>query len=193
LASSKSRVVLGISGKPGVGKSSLSRFIVETFGQNRVCVVPMDGFHLSNRVLEDMGIRDCKGAPETFDASGFVSLLSRIRAQDKDPVYFPIFNRAIEESIAAQGVLHQDVQLVLVEGNYLNLESEPWNQIIDLLDDSWFLTLPEEIRIERLVTRHEAFGKSRAEAIAWANGSDQRNAELIERSRHTSRISVEVD
>ena len=166
---------------------------METFGQNRVCVVPMDGFHLSNRVLEDMGIRDCKGAPETFDASGFVSLLSRIRAQDKDPVYFPIFNRAIEESIAAQGVLHQDVQLVLVEGNYLNLESEPWNQIIEFLDDSWFLTLPQEIRIERLVTRHEAFGKSRAEAIAWANGSDQRNAELIERSRHTSRISVEVD
>ena len=153
----------------------------------------MDGFHLSNRVLEEMGLRDRKGAPETFDSTGFVSLLSRIRNQRKDPIYFPIFDRAIEESVAAQGVLYQDVQLVLVEGNYLNLENEPWNQIIELLDDSWFLTLPEEIRMERLVARHEAFGKSRADAIAWANGSDQRNAELIERSSRTSRISVEVE
>jgi pantothenate kinase len=179
-ANNTSRIIIGIVGKPGGGKSTLSKYLLKGMDPSLVSVVPMDGFHLSNKVLKDLGRLDRKGAQDTFDVKGFRTLIERIKLENLDPIYYPIFDRSIEESIAAQGVVYPSTRVVIVEGNYLMHDKDGWQEISPLLDQSWYAYLDEDIRISRLISRHIAFGKDPESAKAWAKGSDQINAELIE-------------
>lgn len=179
-AASPTRTLIGIIGKPGGGKSTLSKYLLKGMDPTLVSVVPMDGFHLSNKVLKELGRSDRKGAPDTFDVKGFTTLIERIKLDSVDPIYYPIFDRSIEESIAAQGVVYPSTRVVIVEGNYLMHDRDGWQEISPLLDQSWYAFLDEDIRISRLISRHIAFGKDPESAKAWAKGSDQANAELIE-------------
>jgi pantothenate kinase len=174
------RTIIGIIGKPGGGKSTLSKYLLKGMDPTLVSVVPMDGFHLSNKVLKELGLSDRKGAQDTFDVKGFTTLIERIKMDSADPIYYPIFDRSIEESIAAQGVVYPSTRVVIVEGNYLMHDRDGWQEISPLLDQSWYAFLDEDIRISRLISRHIAFGKDPESAKAWAKGSDQVNAELIE-------------
>ena len=179
-ASASTRTIIGIIGKPGGGKSTLSKYLLKGMDPTLVSVVPMDGFHLSNKVLKELGRSDRKGAQDTFDVKGFTTLIERIKLDSADPIYYPIFDRSIEESIAAQGVVYASTRVVIVEGNYLMHDKDGWQEISPLLDQSWYAFLEEDIRISRLISRHIAFGKDPESAKAWAKGSDQVNAELIE-------------
>jgi hypothetical protein len=179
-ASASKRTIIGIIGKPGGGKSTLSKYLLKGMDPKLVSVVPMDGFHLSNKVLKELGRSDRKGAQDTFDVQGFTTLIERIKMDSADPIYYPIFDRSIEESIAAQGVVYPSTRVVIVEGNYLMHDKDGWQEISPLLDQSWYAFLDEDIRISRLISRHIAFGKDPESAKAWAKGSDQVNAELIE-------------
>ena len=179
-ASASTRTIIGVVGKPGGGKSTLSKYLLKEMDPTLVSVVPMDGFHLSNKVLKELGRSDRKGAQDTFDVKGFTSLVSRIKSDGADPIYYPVFDRSIEESIAAQGVVYPSTRVVIVEGNYLMHDKDGWQEISPLLDQSWYAFLDEDIRISRLISRHIAFGKDPESAKAWAKGSDQVNAELIE-------------
>ncbi len=174
------RTIIGIVGKPGGGKSTLSKYLLKDMDPMLVSVVPMDGFHLSNKVLKELGRSDRKGAQDTFDVKGFTALIQRIKMDGAEPIYYPIFDRSIEESIAAQGVVYPSTRVVIVEGNYLMHDEDGWQEIAPLLDQSWYAFLDEDIRISRLISRHIAFGKDPESAKAWAKGSDQVNAELIE-------------
>jgi pantothenate kinase len=178
--SASTRKIIGIIGKPGGGKSTLSKFLLKGMDPTLVSVVPMDGFHLSNKVLKELGRSDRKGAHDTFDVKGFAALVARIKQDSSDPIYYPIFDRSIEESIAAQGVVYPSTRVVIVEGNYLMHDKDGWQEISPLLDQSWYAYLGEDLRISRLISRHIAFGKDPESAKAWAKGSDQVNAELIE-------------
>jgi pantothenate kinase len=151
------RRLIGIVGKPGSGKSTLAHALVNAIGDSAE-LLPMDGFHLSNAVLEELGIADRKGAPHTFDTHGYVTLLNRIRNERNHPIYYPVFDRSIEESIAAQGVVKPTTQLVVTEGNYLLLDSDGWERVGPLLDETWFVDVNDELRLERLIARHIHFG-----------------------------------
>ena len=179
-AAASTRMIIGIVGKPGGGKSTLSRFLLKGMDPSLVSVVPMDGFHLSNKVLKELGKSDRKGAQDTFDVKGFTTLIARIKSDGTDPIYYPVFDRSIEESIAAQGVVYPSTRVVIVEGNYLMHDRDGWQEVALLLDLSWYAFLDEDLRISRLISRHIAFGKDPESAKAWAKGSDQVNAELIE-------------
>ena len=109
------RTLFGIIGEPGAGKSTLVEQIKEKFPGDSVAVLPMDGFHLSNKVLIERGIRNIKGAPQTFDALGFVALLERVKANLEEDIFIPVFHREIEESIANEAVITSEVRVVIVE------------------------------------------------------------------------------
>ena len=179
-AAESQRTIIGIIGKPGGGKSTLSKYLLKGTDPTLVSVVPMDGFHLSNKVLKELGRSDRKGAQDTFDVKGFTTLIERIKLDSADPIYYPIFDRSIEESIASQGVVYPSTRVVIVEGNYLMHDKDGWQEISPLLDQSWYAFLDEDLRISRLISRHIAYGKDPESAKAWAKGSDQVNAELIE-------------
>ena len=193
LQKSSERVLIGIIGKPGAGKSTLSKFLMSKLSKELVTVVPMDGYHLSNKVLKDLKRSDRKGSPDTFDVPGFVSLVKRIRSEQTQSIYYPIFDRAIEESIAAQGVVTSATKVVIIEGNYLLHDEGGWEVINDLLDESWMVDVDDDKRISRLISRHIAFGKDPEAAKAWAKGTDEANAQLIERGRSRADFVVAID
>ena len=183
LAVAGERRLLGITGAPGAGKSTVAAHLVAALGLGRAVLVPMDGFHLAQAELERLGIAARKGAVDTFDAGGFVALLRRLRRADEAVVYAPAFRREIEEPIAGAIPVRSDVPLVVAEGNYLLVGEGGFAQVRALLDEVWYLELDEASRLERLIARHVAYGRSPAAAEAWARGTDQRNAELIAASR----------
>ena len=190
---STDRFLIGIVGKPGAGKSTLSAYLLEELHSSEVTVVPMDGYHLSNAVLQELGRADRKGAPDTFDVAGFASLLQRIRNEESVDIYYPVFDRSIEESIAAQGVVTKETKVVIVEGNYLLHDSGGWEAISELLDELWFIDVDDAKRLERLIARHIAYGKSPADAQSWSRGSDEVNARTIATGRSRAHAVIALD
>jgi pantothenate kinase len=186
------RRILGLTGAPGSGKSTLASILTAALVPDAV-LIPMDGFHLANDQLVRLGSRDRKGAADTFDAAGYVALLRRLRDPAELLVYAPEFRREIEEPIACAIPAARDVPLVVTEGNYLLVDADPWSGVRPLLDEAWFLEPEEEVRIERLVARHVAFGKPPADARAWSLGTDQRNAELVQGTRDRADLIVRLD
>jgi len=196
------RRMLGIAGAPGAGKSTAAAAIVRGLGAPAV-LVPMDGFHFAEAELRRLGRHARKGAIDTFDAHGFVALLRRLRDQPGPgvgpdpgpvpaPVYAPEFRRDLEEPIAGAIPVPPDVPLVVTEGNYLLAAEPPWDEVRGLLDETWFLELDEDVRLDRLTARHVAYGRSPADAAARARGTDQRNAELIATTRDRADLVVRL-
>lgn len=181
LIDSSKRRILGLVGAPGSGKSTLSEALLAALG-DQAQVVPMDGFHLSNRQLDALGRAQRKGAPDTFDAFGYRDLLHRLRAsyRNRETVYAPGFYREIEEPIAASIAVAPGTPLIITEGNYLLLEEEPWPRVRAMLDEVWFLDVDRELREERLVARHMQFGRTERQARKWVRTTDAPNAERIE-------------
>jgi pantothenate kinase len=183
------RSFLGITGPPGAGKSTLAQRLADALVPDAVCV-PLDGFHLAQSELERAGKANRKGAPDTFDPLGYISLLRRLRGPDEGTVYAPVFHREIEDSIANELAIHSSSRLIITEGNYLLVRSEPWVQVARLLDEVWYLELDEEIRVQRLIARHQSYGRDLDMAKARALGSDQRNAALIREYRELATLRV---
>jgi pantothenate kinase len=186
-----SRVVLGITGPPGAGKSTVTELLLAELGAEAV-LVPMDGFHFSNRVLREKDALDRKGAPDTFDTAGYVALLDRIRNSLDDVVYAPSFRREIEEPIANDVAVPSDVAIVLTEGNYLLTEVNGWGRVRELLDEVWFVEVDSALRIQRLTARHAAFGKDPEAAKSWATGPDEANARLVNHTRERADLVIEL-
>ncbi|GHH94172.1 nucleoside/nucleotide kinase family protein [Streptomyces capillispiralis] len=187
------RALLGIAGSPGAGKSTLAAHLVRELngtGAPWAAHVPMDGFHLADAELDRLGRRDRKGAPDTFDAAGYAALLRRLREETYDVVYAPGFERELEQPLAGAVPVPPSARLVVTEGNYLLLDTGAWTRVRAQLDEVWFCALDEEERLRRLIARHEEFGKSHEEAVAWVLRTDQRNAELIDPTRDRADLVV---
>lgn len=175
-----SRKIIGLVGPPGAGKSTVGLALREAF-RDISQIVPMDGFHLANVELARLGRAGRKGAPDTFDSAGYVDLLKRLRSQSADEIiYAPEFRREIEEPIAGAIPIFPETQLLITEGNYLLLNDGHWKKVPSYLDEIWYVEVDDALRIERLAGRHEQFGRSREEAVAWVNNTDEPNARVIE-------------
>jgi pantothenate kinase len=187
------RKLLGLVGAPGSGKSTLALALQQAL-PGRAQVVPMDGFHLANAELRRLGRADRKGAPDTFDAAGYVALLRRLREQREDEiVYVPEFRREIEEPVAGAIALLPQTQLLIAEGNYLLLQEGAWAELGPLLDEVWYVEVDDSLRMERLVRRHQQFGRSREAALAWVAGTDEPNARRIAATRGRAHRVIHCD
>ena len=187
LAARPGRTLLGITGAPGAGKSTLARAVAgEVPG---AVVVPMDGFHRTTAELAARGRVAERGTPRTYDAAGFVALVRRLRAAATERA--PSFDRSREEPVPEAIDVPAAAPLVIVEGNYLLLDTPPWDELRTLLDEVWFVEVAEEQRLARLIDRHVEFGRSRAEATARATtGSDAANARLVAATRSRADLVV---
>ncbi|MFD8009359.1 nucleoside/nucleotide kinase family protein [Streptomyces sp. NPDC058955] len=193
LARGGGRRVLGLAGPPGAGKSTLAERLVARLDGLAV-LVPMDGFHLAGAELERLGRAGRKGAPDTFDAAGYAALLARLRTPETGTVvYAPAFDRALEEPVAGSIAVPPGIPLVVTEGNYLLHRSGAWAAVRPLLDEVWYLDLPDAVRVPRLVARHVRFGKAGPEAEAWVARSDEANARLVAEGRRRADLVVPMD
>lgn len=172
------RTLLGLAGPPGAGKSTLAAQLCDRLGSS-AARVPMDGFHLANVVLRELGLSARKGSPASFDVGGFRALLVRLRANTEGVVYAPEFLREIDEAVAGALPVAREVPLIIVEGNYLLLDDGAWADIAPLFDEIWYLRPEETLRRDRLLRRHRSYGRSAAAAEAWLAGNDDPNARTI--------------
>lgn len=187
------RAVLGIAGAPAAGKSTLAELLLAELQRrhpDEVVLVGMDAFHLGQSVLERHGLAPVKGAPQTFDALGYAAVLRRIRETD-ETVFAPEFRREIEDSIAQTVEVTPRTRLVLTEGNYLLLPTEPWTEVRPLLDEAWFVHLEDDERRRRMINRHRRFGRSLEMATARTMGSDESNAVLVNSAQNKPDLLIE--
>lgn len=182
------RFLLGIAGAPGAGKSTLAAAVA---ARTDGVVVPLDGFHLADAELDRRGLRDRKGAPDTFDAWGYAALLARLRTHPDHVVMAPGFERELEQPLAGAVAVPPSTGLVIAEGNYLLLDTPEWSAVRAELDSVWHVRTFAQVRIARLIARHVAFGKTPQEAHAWVTRVDEPNAREAETAG--SRAGVRLD
>lgn len=180
--------IIGIIGPPGSGKSTLAAELVNLLGESAV-VVPMDGFHYPQATLVELGRRERMGAPDTFDSERLAEKLSAVVSRDTE-VLFPSFDRTVEEPVEDQIVVAPEHERVVVEGNYLLLDSDGWDRVGTLLDVAVYLEIPDPIRQQRLIARHVEFGKTAEHAAAWVDSVDEANAVVIASSAPRATVTL---
>lgn len=176
-AQGHARFMVAIAGAPASGKSTLAQNLAKELGETAI-VVPMDGFHLDDIILNARGHRPRKGAPFTFDARGFENLLKRIRAGEPE-IAIPVFDRAMELSRAGADIVDEKARIVLVEGNYLLLKQPPWNALRALFDFTIYLDVPKAELERRLIQRWLDHGFDMAYATNWIASNDLPNIEEV--------------
>ena len=186
-ASGRGRFITALAGAPGAGKSTLAEAVVAALGAE-ARVVPMDGFHYDDAVLNARGLRARKGAPETFDVQGFLTLMQRLRAGGE--VAIPVFDRALELSRAAADIVSDAHRLLVVEGNYLLLDEAPWTGLAPYFDLTGFIDVPEAELDRRLRERWAHFGKTPAAARAWIDGNDMPNIRRVTRGSRAADVVI---
>lgn len=182
------RLLVAIAGPPASGKSRTARELVDELRRRggRAIDVPMDGFHLDNRILDARGLRPRKGAPETFDGAGFVHAMRRLKTEEE--VVLPTFDRARDLSVAGAIAIGPKHDIAVVEGNYLCFDESPWRDLGGLWDFSCYLDVPEDVLLDRLIRRWLGHDHSPEEAEARARGNDLANARRI--SGAVSRVDL---
>ena len=186
-ARDRPRFVFGLAGPPGSGKSTVAARLADALG---AVVVPMDGFHLDNTELDRLGLSDVKGAPETFDADGFVRLVEQL-THTTEPVLAPSFDRLTDRTVDGAITVDPDDHIVIVEGNYLLLEPPPWAALRELFDRTGYLDVDDATRFERLVARHVSHGRSPEDAREFVRTSDEANAVIVAATRHRADVVID--
>jgi pantothenate kinase len=181
------RFIVGVAGPPGAGKSTIAQAIAAAIGA-RARVVPMDGFHLDNAVLDRLGLRARKGAPETFDALGFVHLMQRLRAGGDAAI--PVFDRDADLARAGADLVTRADKYLIVEGNYLLLDEAPWRDLAPLFDLTVFIDVPEDELDRRLVQRWHHHGKTPQEARHWIDSNDMPNIRRVTQGSRQADIVI---
>ncbi|TBW50556.1 nucleoside triphosphate hydrolase [Marinobacter halodurans] len=178
------RLIVALAGPPAAGKSTLSERLAELLNREvpgSTVVVPMDGYHYDNAVLEPRGQVPIKGAPETFNPEGLLWDLQRIRNNLGD-VAVPVFDRPLDLARAGGRIVTPAHRIVIVEGNYLLLDRDPWRTLHDLFDLKLFLEVPDELLAARLLRRWQDMGQDEAGARAKTYDKDMLNSRLVKQA-----------
>jgi pantothenate kinase len=181
LSNTDGRLIVAIAGPPGAGKSTISEYLRDAINKGGVgsaVIVPMDGFHLDNAILDERGLRSRKGSPPTFDCAGFAALLERLKKASED-VVIPAFDRTLDLARAGAAIVRADHQILLVEGNYLLLNQEPWTELASFFDMTIYLEVPFSELERRLIQRWLDHGHTEDAARQRALSNDIPNAELV--------------
>ncbi len=181
------RFIVAVAGPPGAGKSTIAGSIAKAIGAG-ARVVPMDGFHLDNAVLDRLGLRARKGAPETFDATGFLHLIQRLRAGGDAAI--PVFDRHADLARAGADLVTVADKYLIVEGNYLLLNDTPWTDLAPLFDLTIYIDVAEAELDRRLVDRWHHHGKTAVEARHWIDSNDMPNIRRVTRGSRQADIVI---
>ena len=153
----KKRYFIALAGPPASGKSTISEKLNEDLNIKGFPsdILQMDGFHLDDAILSSQNLLPRKGSPETFDVMGLKSFL--IRLANEPEVIVPIFDRSLELSRSSAVTISENKKIIIVEGNYLLLNSQPWNELNNYFDSRVMIHCEESVLEKRLIDRWKGF------------------------------------
>ena len=153
----KNRYFIALSGPPASGKSTISEKLVKdlTLKGHNSSILQMDGFHYDDQILKQKSLLLKKGAPETFDVMGFLNFLFRL--QNENEVAIPIFDRSLELSRSSAVIISKETRVVIVEGNYILLQTHPWRELHKFFNSTIMISTKHEILEKRLIERWRSF------------------------------------
>lgn len=175
----ENRVLIAIAGPPGSGKSTVGKLLTDLMNKNlmKTSLVPMDGFHLDNETLEKSNLLERKGAPETFDIGGFLSLIKELRS--KNDIKVPLFDRSADKVIKDGQIISREQDYLVIEGNYLLLDRELWRDLSKYWDYKIFIKIEQTVLKSRLIERWLGENLTYSEAEARVVNNDLINANLV--------------
>jgi pantothenate kinase len=185
----RERLIVAIAGPPAAGKSTTAEKLAALLPEGTATVVPMDGFHYDDGVLDRMGLRQRKGAPETFDLGGYISLIRRLRAREHN-VAIPIFDRTMELARGSAALVPQDIKFIITEGNYLLLDEAPWTDLAPLFDVTVYLDVSRDELERRLVQRWLEHGRTPEAGRAWIDSNDMPNIDRVLTRRRPADLTL---
>lgn len=198
-ADASKRIIIGVVGLPGSGKSTIAAKFVDTVNERRnsktALALSMDGFHLAKAVLaqfaDPVAALARRGSPWTFDPVGLAVTLQKLRNNPAESTTWPNFQHGVGDPVADAISVNPDTQLIIVEGLYLLHREHGWN-LNGLLDECWYLDTSMDVAMERLVRRHMAsWGFSREQALDRLAMNDRLNADIVLQSRERADYFVE--
>lgn len=196
-AAGSSRFIVAVAGPPASGKSTIAEKLCTAITTKDKTafpnIIPMDGFHIDNKILDELNLRSRKGSAETFDADGFIALIEKIYSQDEN-VCIPEFDRSKDKVVDNGKVITDKNKIIIVEGNYLFLEEAPWNVLMGFFDFPIFILPKTDILEERLIKRWTDEGFSLKDAKTKAYSNDIPNAKsILANSAYVDHTYEEID
>lgn len=177
-----SRLIVGIAGAPGSGKSTLVDRLKQVLNAQTpglADILPMDGYHFDDTVLIARNHRARKGAPHTFDHDGFAAMLARLKADAGADIAVPVFDRGLEIARAGARIIAGTTRIILAEGNYLLLDAPGWRDLHPQFDITLYLDVPETVLTARLHARWQGYGLTPQAITAKLEDNDLPNARLV--------------
>ena len=198
LTAQEGRVIIGIAGPPASGKSTLAEAVVQRLNDQhtgpvaQAVLLPMDGYHLDNRILEARGLLARKGAPPTFDAAGFCDAVQLLAKAERES-FHPTFDRTLDLAVAGAISIGSETPVIVIEGNYLLLNSEPWNRLREVFTATVFISPPVEVLKRRLHQRWIDHGLDSDAALRRATQNDLPNAQLVISHSRNANLHLQQD
>ena len=187
------RHIIGLSGVPGSGKTTLSTQWLEgvrrAAGESAMIILGMDGFHLSRAELRALPNPDeafaRRGAPWTFNPTATAERLRALHdGFEKCAVEWPGFEHDVGDPIEGARRVPPEIPIVMVEGIYTAYTEGEWNEVCAEFDEQWYLDVPWSEAAPRLIARHmSAWNMTEEEAMIRAESNDRINSELVARGR----------
>ncbi|MFG0248404.1 MAG: nucleoside/nucleotide kinase family protein [Phycisphaeraceae bacterium JB051] len=183
IAEQSMRKLIAIAGIPGSGKTTLMLKLIDCINAIEpatAAAVSMDAYHLMNVQLDALDLRKVKGSPQTYDVISYLHLLKQLKSQTQRDVFYPVYDRGIHNPIwRASQVVKPTVKILFTEGQFLLLDQSPWDELANVVDESWYLKVdPAKVR-EDLIARHVRGGRSRESAVEHVTRSDDANRDLV--------------
>jgi pantothenate kinase len=152
---------------------------LNALGHCHSSVLQIDGYHYDDSVLIARGLRPRKGAPETFDVAGIRHMLDRLKRNEEAEIAIPVFDRSLEIARAGARLIPRDINVLIVDGNYILLEQNPWSSLAPYFDVTVNIRVPEDVLRRRLYSRWEQHGVPAPEIPAKVEANDLPNGLLV--------------
>jgi type I pantothenate kinase len=111
--------IVGLAGSVAAGKSTTARVLQALLARwpshPRVELVPTDGFLFPNALLEQRGLMNRKGFPESYDLTKLLNFLAEVKS-GKDRVEAPVYSHLVYDVLPDQRLVIERPDIVIVEG-----------------------------------------------------------------------------